>query len=177
MKLVYQGKEYSGIDTLQNVQSSQAPWLNEVIWTIQQWNQKSDVTIHTSGSTGTPKKIELSFENLFQSALKTIAYFELVPGQLIWCCLPAQYIAGKMMLIRGLVGEMDMLITRPAANPMADLEQKVDFAAMTPMQLAIGLKNYPEKMDLIDTIILGGGPVDDSLLSQLQTIDSSVYHT
>ena len=177
MKLIYQNVTYTSLEAIDDMNKDlHEPWLQEVILTLRQWGQRSDVTIHTSGSTGKPKNIELSFDQLVQSALKTIEYFGLLPGQLLWCCLPAQYIAGKMMLIRGLVGELEILITKPSSDPMVDLDRKVDFAAMTPMQLAHGLKNHPEKIDLLKTIILGGGPVDNSLLSQLQEIDASVSH-
>lgn len=152
-------------------------WVQEVVDTLKCWKEGHDVQIQTSGSTGKPKIITHSHRSMFRSAEKTISYFNLTSENLLWCSLPAKYIAGKMMIIRALVGNMDLLITKPSSNPLIDLDREVDFAAMTPMQLAIGINANKNKLKGVNQLILGGGPVDILLESQLQGLDTRVYHT
>ena len=86
---------------------------------------RSDVTeftLHTSGSTGTPKPIRLTRRQLRASARLTGKTFGLVPGDVLFVCLNVRYIAGVMMLVRGLELGLPMYLTEPAANPLASLD-------------------------------------------------------
>jgi O-succinylbenzoic acid--CoA ligase len=152
-------------------------WLIEVFQTIEDWYAGKGANIHTSGSTGLPKVISLSHESMKASAHKTLQYFELKKGDSAWLCLPAKYIAGKMMVIRALVGQLNLIVTEPSADPLYSLAASVDFAAMTPMQLTLGLYSSPDKIKLIDKLILGGGPVSQDLINGIQTLPTKIYHT
>ena len=67
------------------------------------WFSASDLMIvKTSGSTGKPKQIELRKEYMMNSAKATGNFFELKEKTTALCCLPIEYIAGKMMIIRAL---------------------------------------------------------------------------
>ena len=59
-------------------------------------------TVRTSGSTGPPKPITLSREQMEASARLTGEALGLTPGDRALVCLPVRYIAGRMMLVRGL---------------------------------------------------------------------------
>ena len=61
------------------------------------------VKVKTSGSTGTPKTIELDKQAMVNSAIATGNFFNLKPGDRALHCLPVNYIAGKMMLVRAMV--------------------------------------------------------------------------
>lgn len=131
----------------------------------------------TSGSTGKPKVIEIEKDKMVSSALATIRYFNLKPDQKILLCLPTQFIAGKMIWVRALVAELEVVVCNPTSNPIKNLSCRVGFAAMTPHQVLITLKENPEKFDLIDQLIIGGGPVSKDLQNQLQTLRTKCFAT
>lgn len=135
------------------------------------------IQVSTSGSTGKPKLIEIQKDKMVSSALATIGYFDLKPDQKILLCLPTQFIAGKMIWVRALIGELEVVVCNPTSNPIKDLSCKVDFAAMTPHQVLITLKENPEKFDLIDQLIIGGGPVSKDLQNQLQILRTKCFAT
>lgn len=60
------------------------------------------ITAHTSGSTGVPKNIELSKEDMRRSARTSNAFFGIDESSVLACPLAADYIAGKMMVVRAL---------------------------------------------------------------------------
>lgn len=145
---------------------------------LEQWYAKGEtIKVQTSGSTGTPKKILLSKESMKTSAQLTLAYFGLKQGDTILQCLPSQFIAGKMIWVRAIVGGLKVVVAKPSANPIMGLQQSIRFAAMTPHQVATVLEESPEKMDLIETLIIGGAPVSELLLGQLQSVKTKCFAT
>lgn len=167
---VYEAKAFTKIE-------SDESWLTFIVSTIKDWYEKRGTVIRTSGSTGVPKKIVLTHDSMVHSALRTIRYFKLRPEACLWLCLPAQYIAGRMMIYRALTGQMDLYITRPTADPLMSLKRNVQFAAMTPMQLQQGLESCPEKMEMVHQLILGGGPVSPTLEESIRDLSTAVCHT
>ncbi len=138
-----------------------APFLNE--W----FSESSEITVSTSGSTGIPKNILLQKEAMTQSAQQTVAFFNLQPDQKALLCLPAQYIAGKMMMVRAMVGDLDLVCVTPTGNPLSTLNEPIDFAACTPFQISQILNENPEKLNFISTLIIGGGVLDEHLIKKL----------
>lgn len=135
------------------------------------------IEVNTSGSTGQPKIIQLEKSKMKASAKATLSYFQLVPGDSILLCLPVKFIAGKMIWVRALEGNLNVIIGIPSTNPIQNLTDKVKFAAMTPQQVAIAIDQNPEKFDLIETLIIGGGAVSEQLKNQLQTLSTVCYAT
>ncbi len=145
---------------------------------LSEWfSDQSQITVQTSGSTGTPKPIELSKSDMVASAQLTGQYFKLKPGDSALLCLPSKYIAGKMMLVRSIILQLDLMAVLPSSNPIKNLERNIDFAAMTPMQVKTILNETPEKLNLIKTLIIGGAPVDHILEEQLQSFSARCYST
>lgn len=140
-------------------------------------NKERTVTVSTSGSTGKPKDILLEKEKMIASARATLDYFGLQPDQTILLSLPTKFIAGKMIWVRAIEGELNVLVAHPTSNPIKDLNTKVDFAAMTPHQVSTCLAENPEKFDLIDQLIIGGGAVNKALQEQLQRLKTKCYAT
>ncbi|MCB0048671.1 MAG: hypothetical protein KDE24_03880, partial [Caldilinea sp.] len=64
--------------------------------------------VRTSGSTGDPKPIHLTRQQMEASAQATGAALGLASGQVALVALPAHYIAGRMMLVRGCVLDLEM---------------------------------------------------------------------
>jgi len=61
------------------------------------FDDKSYIDMYTSGTTGTPKPIRIEKSAMVESALATGDFFGLEPGDRVLHCLPADYVAGKMM--------------------------------------------------------------------------------
>jgi O-succinylbenzoic acid--CoA ligase len=89
-------------------------WRRSIYEFFDEWHNSSDfITVNTSGSTGEAKPVTLQKKHVMASARATLQYLNIQPGGLAWLCLPANYIAGKMMIVRALVGGLDLLISKP----------------------------------------------------------------
>lgn len=97
------------------------------------WNDEDFVVGHTSGSTGEPKRIELSKISMRESAKRTNAFFGLERGDSLLMCLSANYIAGKMMVVRAIVGGLDLYV-QPASS-MPNVDRPYDLVSMVPLQV------------------------------------------
>ncbi len=151
-------------------------WENEIYAFLKNWfDDSDDILTYTSGSTGKPKEIRLSKNTMRNSARMTNAFFGLDVSKTALLCLPASYIAGKMMLVRALVGGFDLITVEPKANPFEQIDIQLDFTAITPYQLhhsAETLKSYPVK-----NIIVGGGHVNSILEELAEEIPTAMFET
>jgi O-succinylbenzoic acid--CoA ligase len=132
-----------------------------------------NITVQTSGSTGTPKSILLKKEFVVNSAIATGLYFDLPENTTALLCLPNQYIAGKLMLIRAITLGWHLDVIEPNSHPLENEVQQYDFAAMVPLQL----ENSIAKISSIKKIIVGGGVVSKELETKLQNISTEVFAT
>jgi len=145
---------------------------------IRDWlSGQSEFSFQTSGSTGTPKLCSFSREQIIASAERTLDFFQLNQGNTVLCCLNTEFVAGFMMIIRALVGKLNLVVTDPAADLWKDLEYAIDFAAVTPMQIESGMRNYPEKISKIGTLLIGGAAIHPLLDKQLEALPGRVYHS
>ena len=136
----------------------------------------------TSGSTGVPKMVPLSRAAMEASAKRTIQLFKLQAEDKLLVCLNTEYIAGMMLLVRGLVGNLHLTIVEPIGNPLAsiDLESAFAFAAMVPLQLQTVLEQTPEKIAILarmKALLLGGAPLSKSLEKAIHTLKVPVYQS
>jgi o-succinylbenzoate synthase len=129
----------------------------------------------TSGSTGAPKLIKLRKEAMVASARKTLTYFKLQEGDTALLCLPIDYIAGKMMVVRAMVGGLNLIEIEPKGTPEIP-DQAIHFTAMVPMQVQnLIVSGYD--FSNIKTLIIGGAFVGYNLLKAIQEIPTAVYAT
>ncbi|MEM6319373.1 MAG: AMP-binding protein [Bacteroidota bacterium] len=153
-------------------------WIDRLQAFLLDWiSEEETIKVQTSGSTGTPKQIMLSKERMLNSAFMTGKYFDFKSGQKALLCLPCDYIAGKMMVVRALAWGLDLQLVPPSGNPMETINEAIDFAAMVPMQVQNVLEKTPKKFQLIRQLIIGGGKVNDALLRQLQNIPTACFAT
>ncbi len=141
---------------------------------MSQWlDEQEDLEVRTSGSTGTPKTMRIAKTKMLQSAAATARFFGFREGQSALLSLPVSYIAGKMMIVRALYSQLNLIYIQPTQHPMAGLnpEIRINFAPFTPMQLS----DAKDKGN-IDTILLGGGPVSLELELKLQSWKAAIYH-
>lgn len=136
------------------------PWKQELYSFIALFLDPAEGEIlqKSSGSTGDPKSFKLSREAMLVSAERTLRFFDLKQGDRALLCLPIHYIAGKMMVVRALHGGLDLVLTEPSSRPLRDLEGRVDFAAMVPLQIEDTLK-YSDSLHKVLKLIIGGGEV------------------
>jgi O-succinylbenzoic acid--CoA ligase len=136
-------------------------------------DDRSTVEVRTSGSTGTPKPILLKKECMANSARATGRYFGLRAGDRALLCLPADYIAGKMMLVRAMVLGLELDYVAPSSRPLFGLSRKYHFAAMVPLQLENSLLELPS----IETLIVGGAPIPKALVQKVQGLSTKIFET
>ncbi|MBT8218864.1 MAG: AMP-binding protein [Bacteroidia bacterium] len=172
MKFIYDNQRYalSEICSLE----TEDQWLIDIQSFLREWtNDSNEIVVNTSGSTGIPKQIQLSKNAIKTSAGITIDYFCLRPAMTLLLCLPVRFIAGKLMIIRALESNSDLILKMPSSNPLETLETKIDFAAMTPFQVSKTLIQTPEKLNLISTLLLGGGGISQSQRKALHSLTST----
>lgn len=145
-----------------------------------EWHsERPTMTVHTSGSTGRPKPFEAGKAQMAASAARTCRFLGLKASDTGLLCMPLDYIAGKMMVVRSLVGGFRLYAVAPSAHPLARLNFAPDFVAMTPMQVHATLQ-VPRERHLLRRVrhlIVGGGEVPAPLRAVLRTFPNNVWST
>jgi len=136
-------------------------------------NERPTMEVETSGSTGTPKSIVLKKEHMVNSALATGRFFGLKAGNSTLLCLPCEYIAGKMMLVRALVLGLELNYVAPSINPLEQISGSYDFCAMVPLQL----KNSLDELKRVKTLLVGGAPIPHALKQKIDRQKTRVFET
>ena len=136
-------------------------------------DEKDYINVHTSGSTGKPKVIQLSKQAMVNSSIATGNFLKLKPSQTAMHCLPTNYIAGKMMLVRAMILGLEMDLVEPTSQPIFDYDKVYNFTAMLPMQLQSTL-TYLHNVKII---IVGGSSISKHLIESTQSLKAKVYAT
>lgn len=108
---------------------------------------------------------------MVNSALATGEYLRLMPKNKALFCLPADFIAGKMMIVRSIVLGLHLDIIPPSSMPLALTKNSYDFSAMIPLQASKSIYDLPR----IKKIILGGASIDQDLEDKLQNVTTRIY--
>ena len=118
---------------------------------IAEWqNDDPRILVHTSGSTGKPKPMMVEKRRMLNSARITCDFLGLKPGDTALLCMPLDYIAGKMMVVRSLQRGLQLTCVNPSSHPLADdALPDFTFAAMVPMQVYNTLKVSCERCRLM----------------------------
>lgn len=147
---------------------------------LAEWEDPSPyIQVQTSGSTGTPKQLTVRKEQMWQSARITCEYLGLKKGDNALLCMPLQYIAGKMMVVRSLYAGLNLIVRQPSGHPLAGVSEPLRFAAMIPMQVYNTLRNPEERERLCQTdiLIIGGGAIDTALENEIRQLPNAAYST
>lgn len=150
---------------------------------LAEWQNDSPyVLVQTSGSTGKPKPMQVEKRRMLASARITCDFLGLHEGQTALLCLPLDYIAGKMMVVRALERGLRLMAVEPTGHPLVIQEENplcADFAAMVPMQVYNSLQ-VPEERECLRQIrqlIIGGGAIDDAMATELRAFPHAVWST
>ena len=131
---------------------------------IKEWfSDSKTVQIQSSGSTGIPKIFEVEKLKMLNSAEMTCHFLDLKEGNIALICLPIEYISGKMMVVRSILRKMKLKIVTPYTNPLQNINEAIDFCAMTPLQV----ENSLDKLHLIKNLIIGGAAVSETLKQKI----------
>ena len=148
---------------------------------LDEWhNESPTLLVHTSGSTGKPKPLWVEKRRMEASARITCGFLGLRQGDTALLCMPLDYIAGKMMVVRALTCGLRLISVEPSAHPMKGLDDSpIDFAAMVPLQVVRTLEVHEERERLLRVrhLIIGGGAIDEELEQALQDFPHAVWST
>lgn len=155
----------------------------EVFEFCQQWNLgKDEFLFHTSGSTGKPKPIYLSRISMIESANMTKEWLDLQEGDYVLLCLPIEYIAGAMMLVRALVLKLKVVLIEPCQNPLEGITLPVNIhlASFVTTQWSTILQSNANLIRLFSTtkgILIGGSELTSSLELLTKGIQLPIFIT
>lgn len=149
--------------------------VEEVITFWDNWYQDT-LSVFTSGSTGKPKKTTLNKNQMLLSASRTIEALKLPINAHYFLCLPTQYIAGQMVLVRALCSHSKVFIGEANTQVLKQFlffnpkNEDIDFLAITPLMLISILKDPQQKefLSRVRTVLVGGGALSKDVENELQ---------
>ena len=155
---------------------------------LKEWHSESPtVLVHTSGSTGLPKPMLVEKRRMEASARITCRFLGLREGDTALLCMPLDYIAGKMMVVRALTCGLRLIAVEPSGHPLSMHNTQcimlndpcIDFAAMVPLQVwnSLQVAEERERLMAIRHLIIGGGGIDASLAEELKDFPNAVWST
>ncbi|MCD8386729.1 MAG: AMP-binding protein [Bacteroidales bacterium] len=128
---------------------------------IEEWENGADYVMgHTSGSTGAPKPIKLLKADMRASARGTNSFFGIGKDSILALPLSLDYIAGKMMAVRAIEAGCRLMVIEPSNR--FDWPERCDLLSIVPSQ-APWLLEHPEGPRQIKNVIIGGGPLDETV--------------
>ncbi|MDR1859563.1 MAG: AMP-binding protein [Bacteroidales bacterium] len=155
-------------------QIAAAEWEREFLDFVKEWYCPADsIAVQTSGSTGAPKQLLLKKSFVAASAMRTLVRFGLSPGARVLQCLPCRYIAGKLMVVRALLGGLNLVPVPPDTDFRALCGHPFRFAAMTPNQAATAADSG--FTDTLEMLLLGGSAIPPPLEHRLQSVNTACY--
>lgn len=128
-----------------------------------------EMILTSSGTTGVPKEFRFSKKQVIASAYRTLKTFGLRKGMKAMLPISSHYVGGKMMIIRSILGEIDLLLLEPSRSPLKNVEGFFDFAPMVPLQV---LNSSEEDLTRLKKVIIGGASVSSLLQEKIRKIES-----
>lgn len=183
--IILNGRQYSATEIsvlkAEKVTDPSAPeWEKELFLFLEEWfSNTDDVIAQTSGSTGHPQPVSISKAVMLQSARRTIEYFKLQKFNRILLSLPCRFIAGKMMVVRAIAGQMNLITVDPVTDFSFLLNESFDFGAMVPNQVFKLLESPSgtEMLENIGNLIIGGAAIQAKLEEQISRLKTRVVST
>ena len=152
-------------------------WKKEIFSFYDEWfSEKDAIEVTTSGSTGPPKRMTFEKWQLVESARQTGRFLNLGSMTNSLLCLPANFIAGKLMIVRAMVFNLDLKIVKPSSSPLKEMNSKIDFVAMTPQQVFRSIEDG-YSFENIGTVIIGGGPISNQLQKRIEKFPCQCFAT
>lgn len=145
---------------------------------LREWYDRNDfVVCHTSGSTGTPKALNLPKREMEKSAARTIRFFGLRKGAVLYSCISPDFIGGKMVAVRAVRlgydgrnadGNTGFHYETPSNRPLSDCSlPRIDMLSVVPSQMRHILDNK-DKMPEFGAILIGGSSIPRQLRREIE---------
>ena len=149
---------------------------------LAEWHDDSPtLLVHTSGSTGEPKPMLVEKRRMEASAEITCRFLGLQRGETALLCMPLDYIAGKMMVVRALTQGLRLVSVNPASHPLQHPlpTETIDLAAMVPLQVWNTLQVPEERQRLLQIrhLLIGGGAISSELAEVLKDLPNYIWST
>lgn len=156
-----------------------ANWEKEIFRFIRKWFDQNDfIYANTSGSSGKPKQIKLLKKHMLISASATLNFLDIKKGDKILLCLPAEYIAGMMMIVRALSDGLKLYYTKPTINQNFQTTEKFNLTAVVPSMLSNILNLGREKeLEKFGNILIGGSGISFEDEKKLSILSNNIWHT
>ncbi|MDN3686303.1 AMP-binding protein [Cyclobacterium jeungdonense] len=179
--IIFGNRSYTPEEIKAGKKSRLAPEFDAAFEFCRQWlNGTPFFDLQTSGSTGIPKTVQVTRKQMHASVHATGRFFGIKKRSRMLCCLDTEKIAGKMMLVRALEWQGDLVVNLPKQNPLENLlDYHFDFAAMVPVQAEACYddENSRNALNQIKVLIIGGAPVSPELREKLKRVKGKVYQT
>lgn len=135
------------------------------------------LSVRTSGSTGKPTLMEVEKQRMEASARNTLQALGLREGDTALLCLPLEFIAGKMQVVRSIVGKLHLQLAVPSSHPYKGLIAPPTFVALTPMQAlhTLDTEGEAELLQQTPIVLIGGGSISPTLEARLQHCQGAVW--
>ncbi len=162
------------------VNPSISEWEKQLYLFLNDWFSDSEfIHVQTSGSTGKPKLIELPKSIMQKSAERTIEYFGLKENDRLLLSLSCQYIAGKMMAVRAIIGQMNLITVDPTSDFDFLRKSIFNFGAMVPNQVLKILEQSAgkEKLQNIRNLLIGGSAISQTMQTQISSLSNRIVLT
>lgn len=150
-------------------------WVESYFNFLKEYSNNDQLTVKTSGTTGKKKEIIVSKQQMHFSAEATIKYFNLAKGSKVFISLSCDFIAGKMMLVRAIRGQLNLTLAKPESDPSNSIVEEFNFSPMVPMQIENILKS--KKTNNIKSLLIGGGKVNNELINKLSSFDGEAFES
>lgn len=159
--------------------TSDSIYTNEVNQFINDWfNEKDYVISKTSGSTGIPKEIKLKKEYLRASARLTGNFFEIKETDNLLLSLPIFGIGGKMIVIRAIEFNCNLIIVEPQYNPLRNLKNiQIKIVSLVPYQVNKIIEEDKDAFSNVQNVLIGGAPVGNKLTIKLKNLNTTFFET
>lgn len=172
-------KDYTGDHTKISCLSS---FEREIITFINEWIKGKEIfKLLTSGSTGPPKTISIHRKQMINSAEKTLDYLNIKKGGNALLCLNPKYIAGRMMIVRSLIGNLNLFAISPVSNPLLidNLDYTFDLVALVPYQVTNILDHDRSTLRLksIKNVLIGGAELPEGISTELKSFGNQIFQT
>jgi len=104
-------------------------------------------------------------------------FLRLRSGDTALLCLSPTTIAGKMMIVRALELNLKLIVVDVQSNPLKDLSEGIDFAALVPLQVQVSLEQHSDTLKSLGKLIIGGAALHPKLMQQLKDFPNEVWQT
>lgn len=153
-----------------------------------EWRGSADAIVcRTSGSTGTPSIIRLPKKQMRKSAHRTAQYFGLDGNSHLHSCIAADFIGGKMMLVRAMVLGCGFSFETPSNCPLDDYSGgAIDLISIVPSQMIHILDMYESvviadnsvrELPELKNILIGGSPIPPGLRKRICESGLNVFES